>query len=130
MKTMKYRVWCLDRKDYEKEKTYITPEGRLFRKYVLDGKWRDDTETHVVEFSTGIYDKNGKEAYYGDIVSIPTYLIDGDIPTKAHLAVLDDSDFEPGAVGLSGNPIEWTSLFDLTQIEFEIVGNIHEKEMK
>jgi uncharacterized phage protein (TIGR01671 family) len=66
MREIKFRVWCLNRKEWEKEDCYLTPDGRLFRKYVLDGRYRDDTSTHIVEQYTGLKDKNGVEIYEGD----------------------------------------------------------------
>lgn len=78
---------------------------------------------------TGLQDKNGVDAYYGDIIEIDTYLIEGDYHTKKHIAVLTDNDFEFGAVNLPSEPFNWTSLIHLNQVTFEIIGNVHDKKL-
>ena len=69
MRKIKFRVWCLDKKQWEDDNVVLTPDGKLYREFKLDKIWRDVTETHIVEISTGLKDVYGKEIYEGDIVS-------------------------------------------------------------
>ena len=68
MREIKFRVWCIDKNNWEDDKTYLTPNGKLFREFKMDKIYRDVTKTHIVEQFTGLQDKNGKDIYEGDIV--------------------------------------------------------------
>jgi len=55
---MKYRVWCKNKKEYESDECFLTPDGRLFQEGVYSSMQPLSLDTHVVERHTelkGIY---------------------------------------------------------------------------
>lgn len=120
MKTNKYRVWCKNRNEWEKDdEVCLLQDGSLLQ-------FRDHNilvpllnKTHVVEFYLGLEDKNGIEYCMGDIVK--------DRAGRLGKVVYSTSDgLFKCAFGLTGiNYDQGPGMWSVWQNQ-EIVGNIHE----
>lgn len=95
-----FRVWCKNKKEWEKDYCVLTPKGGLVEMQTHRFLNRDN---HVVEFYTGLKDKNGKRIFEGDKIYIAGY---GDYIVEYPFEVLFEA-LPEGDIG-------------------ETIGNIHE----
>ena len=64
----KFRVWCKNKNEWEKDLCWLTQNGTLIHS-AKEGHWIPlKPETHIVQFSTGLHDRNGWEIYHYDIL--------------------------------------------------------------
>ena len=62
-----FRVWCHKRNEWEKCNIVLTQQGKLFD---LDKRKNLNLDAHIIEFGTGLTDKNGVKIFDGDRVEI------------------------------------------------------------
>lgn len=69
MREIKFRLWCKNKKEWEKDPWWIGCDNNLY--CCIAGQLRDlRKENHILMQYAGLKDKNRKEIYEGDIVNI------------------------------------------------------------
>ena len=117
---MKYRLWCKDKNEWEKDSWVILPNGNLM--WVEYGNLVGGVymKNHVLVKSTGFKDIEGKEIYEGDIIR---YWDNFDERYK--LAIIK---FDKGSFIMINDGIRWNIYLTDENDEIKIVGNIYENK--
>lgn len=122
--TPKFRAW-------DKEtKTMLDVSLIDFKKSVLVGEHWEFGETNFINFddvnlmqSTGLYDKNGKEIFEGDIVQFEDYYIESDLP-YINMGIVE---WSQGQFTITNRAsVEMEDLLDGEFLDLTIIGNIYE----
>lgn len=116
MNRFKFRVWCKDYNEWEKDPVFLSQDGLPYQLLKQERLLCIRPENHIVQFFTGFYDKNGREIYEGDIFKSGHYQ-------------WDSVEFEDGSfqVNLMGARIFLLNeLFEEEYNRPEVIGNIFE----
>ena len=117
---MKYRLWCKDKNEWEKDSWVILPNGNLM--WVEYGNLVGGVymKNHVLVKSTGFKDIEGKEIYEGDIIR---YWDNFDEHYRLAVIKLDKGGFI-----ITNNRINWNIGLTNKDDKIKIVGNIYENK--
>ena len=117
---MRYRLWCKDKNEWEKDSWVILPNGNLM--WVEYGNLVGGVymKNHVLVRSTEFKDIDGKEIYEGDIIR---YWDNFDERYK--LAIIK---FNKGSFIMTNDRINWDIGVTNKDDEIRIVGNIYENK--
>ena len=115
---MKYRLWCKDKNEWEKDSWVILPNGNLM--WVEYGNLVGGVymKNHILVRSTEFKDIEGKEIYEGDIIR---YWDNFDERYK--LAIIK---FNKGSFIMTNDRINWDIGVTNKDDKIRIVGNIYE----
>ena len=117
---MKYRLWCKDKNEWEKDSWVILPNGNLM--WVEYGNLVGGVymKNHILVRSTGFKDIERKEIYEGDIIR---YWDNFDERYK--LAIIK---FDKGSLIMTNDRINWHIGVTNKDDKIKIVGNIYENK--
>ena len=123
---IKFRAWDKIRKRMiaEPQFDYVVENGKHLIHNMFDERGRQVEEFELMQY-TGLKDKNGKEIYEGDILSISEYA-DGDFIIKPHNSkvVFVEGGFRLNAID---SLFEYESLSHISLNKIGcIIGNIYE----
>ena len=126
---LKFRVWCENKQEWEKDEILISSKGNM----VLNQKGmyivkNEMPKFHIIEFCTGLKDKNGKLGYHKDFIKNnygDVFLIEWD-EQKLEYCIVNVIYLRSG-IDLQQAIIYNSISFDLELVkEWEVIGNIHQ----
>jgi uncharacterized phage protein (TIGR01671 family) len=122
MRTIKFRAWDIKNKrfwhDVEQEYDGLGRDDNEYNWQVSSfADYLDDPDRYDVQQYTGLKDKNGKEIYEGDIITLTGISIHGP----------EEVSFDYGAFGINGTSFCYGQE-ELNWEDFKVIGNIYENK--
>ncbi|MDT2599468.1 YopX family protein [Enterococcus hulanensis] len=120
----KFRVWCKNRNEWERDTCYIQQDGTLYQRSKGSERLIPILEkNHVVMQSTGLKDRNGVELFEGDVVRVSNH----PFQKKEDSAGIEiDGNY---LIGWSDHSLTWLAgdlLLHQLKPYIEVIGNIYE----
>ena len=120
----KYRAWDSWQKRMSVvDRIYIDTKGvRLYDDF--GEYWRDFSDVELMQ-STGLYDKNGKEIFEGDIVQFEDYYMESDLPYINNGIV----EWSQGRFNITNRcSVDMEDLLDGEFLDLTTIGNIYDNK--
>lgn len=120
----KYRAWDSWQKRMSAvDRIYIDTKGvRLYDDF--GEYWRDFSDVELMQ-STGLYDKNGKEIFEGDIVQFEDYYMESDLPYINNGIV----EWSQGRFNITNRcSVDMEDLLDGEFLDLTTIGNIYDNK--
>lgn len=73
MSNRRYSVYCHDKYKWEDDDILIKPDGRVFRKFKMDGEFRDATSTHEIGMTVNVKLESGKDLRAFELIRYERY---------------------------------------------------------
>ena len=127
----KYRAWDKEFKEMVHVNALVFDEQVIKATYQNGSIVKEDVKNYELMQSTGLYDKNGKEIFEGDIIRTSAY---GCIVGFGEYTYFEDEDTQTTEMGfylsfLNVKPATYAPFDNYYWDNCEVIGNIYENEL-